>query len=167
MTGCLCVRGYVPVCLCVCVCVCVCSCVHVYKHAYGGHVACTLHIVVCPAEGCECMTLHVSFCRKLILPGALVWSLGLDTYFNLSPIYNFMLYKFVKISYLFRFCLQISYPAILFTMLMGFLNHGSFIFHALLPVTSKAFTLSIFLPGACIHALLPGTQRYIKPNKWG
>ena len=27
--------------------------------------------------------------------------------------------------------------------------------------TSKAFTLSVFLPGACIHAVLPGTQQFV------
>ena len=52
-----------------------------------------------------------------------------------------------------KICLQISYLAILFTMLVGFLNGGSFIIHALLPGTSKAFTLSVFLPG---------TQQYNK-----
>ena len=42
--------------------------------------------------------------------------------------------------------LQISYPTILFTMLMGFLNYGRFIIHVLLLGTSKAFTLSDSLP---------------------
>ena len=45
-----------------------------------------------------------------------------------------------------KFCFQISYPAILFTMLIGFLNHRSLIVHSLLLGTSKAFTLSVFLP---------------------
>ena len=45
---------------------------------------------------------------------------------------------FVEISCQAKFCLQI-YPAILFTMLIGFLNHGSFMVHVLLPGTSKAF----------------------------
>ena len=36
-----------------------------------------------------------------------------------------------------RYCLQISYPAILYAMLMGFLNRESVIVHALLPGTSK------------------------------
>ena len=35
---------------------------------------------------------------------------------------------FVKISYQARVYLQISYPAILFTMLMGCLNHGVLLF---------------------------------------
>ena len=93
----------------------------------------------------------------VILPGACVWSL--DTYFNLSPIYHFYV-LFIEISHQASFCLQISYPAILFTVLMGFLNHGSFIVHVLLPGTSKAFTLSVIMPGARVHVLLPGTQRY-------
>ena len=54
-----------------------------------------------------------------------------------------------------------QYPAILFTMPMGFLNHGSFIIHILLPGTSKAFTLSVFLPGACFYIVLPGTLRFV------
>ena len=103
--------------------------------------------------------MYASFCQELIiLPGTCIWSL--DTYFNLFIIYNLYV-SFVKLSYQARFCLQISYPEILFTMLMGFLNGGSFIVHALLPVTSKVFTLSAFLPGAHwhIHVLLLGTQR--------
>ena len=43
---------------------------------------------------------------------------------------------------------------------MGFLNCGSFIVHALLPGTSKAFTMSVFLPGAHIYVILLGTQQY-------
>ena len=54
---------------------------------------------------------------------ASIWSH--DTYFNLSP--NYHLYVlFVEISYQARSRLQISYPAILLTMLIGFLNCGSF-----------------------------------------
>ena len=83
---------------------------------------------------------------------------------------KFIIFKvlFVIFSYKARFCLQMSYPAILFTMLMGFLNRGSFIIHALLPGTSKvgvfsmAFTLSVFLLGAHIHILLPGTEWYVQ-----
>ena len=102
---------------------------------------------------------HTSFCRDLIvLPGA--------CYFNLSSIYNLYV-LFVKISYQARFCLQISYPAILFKMLMGCLNRGSFISHILLPGTSKAFTLSVFLSGTRVYIVLPGTQRYVKwISKW-
>ena len=48
---------------------------------------------------------------------------------------------------------------ILFTMLMRISIHGSFIVHALLPGTSKAFTLSVFLKGR-VHILLPGTQQF-------
>ena len=47
--------------------------------------------------------------------GGCVWSL--DTYFNPAPI-DHLYVLFVEISYQARFCLQISYPAILFTMLM-------------------------------------------------
>ena len=71
------------------------------------------------------------------------------------------MFSFNEISYQAKFCLQISHPAILFTMLMGFLNHGNFIVDALLPGTSKAFTLSVFLPGTHIYILLPGTQRNV------
>ena len=74
-------------------------------------------------------------------------------YFNLSQIYHLYV-LFVKILYQARFCLQVSYPAIWFTMLMGFLDCGSFIVHALLAGTSKAFTLSVFLPGVRICILL-------------
>ena len=73
---------------------------------------------------------------------------------------------FVEISYQARFCLQISYPAIWFTMLMWFFNCGSFIVHALLPGTSKVFTLSVFLPGARIHIFLPGMQHYLRLGLW-
>ena len=80
----------------------------------------------------------------IVLSGACVWSL--DIYFNLSPIYHLYV-LFVKISYQARFYLQISYPAILFTMLRGFLNHGSYIIHVLMPGTSKVFTVSAFPVG--------------------
>ena len=63
---------------------------------------------------------------------------------------------YVTISYHARFCLQTLYPEILFTMLKGFWNCGSFIGHSLLLRTSKAFTLSVFLPGTHV---LPGTRR--------
>ena len=79
----------------------------------------------------------------------------LDTYFNLLPIYHFY-YSFVEISYQARFCLQISYPVIVFTMLMGFLYRGRFIVYVLLPGTSKAFTLSIFLAGRARSHCSPG-----------
>ena len=100
------------------------------------------YFVGCLAGGRE----HIaSCCRELIvLPGACVYSL--DTYFNLSPL-NHLYVLLVIISYQARFCLQISYPAILFTMLMGFLNRGSFIIHILLLGTSNAFTLSVFPAG--------------------
>ena len=101
----------------------------------------------------------MSFCREfIILPDAHIKSF--DTYFNLSPIYNLYV-LFVKISYQARFCLQISYHASLFTMLIGFLNCGSFIIHALLPGISRACTLSVFLLAACVHVLLPGTRRFV------
>ena len=66
---------------------------------------------------------------------------------------------FVESSYQSRFCLQISYPAILFTMLMRFLNCGSSIFHILLPGTSKSVHIVSFPAGACVHVFLPGIQR--------
>ena len=53
-----------------------------------------------------------------VLLGACVWSL--DTSFNLLPIYHLHV-LYVEISYEERFCLQI-YPAILVTMVMGFLT---------------------------------------------
>ena len=56
--------------------------------------------------------------------------LSLDTYFNLSPSYHLYV-LFVEISDHVRFCLQISYSAILFTMIMEFVNYGSFIVYVL------------------------------------
>ena len=83
-----------------------------------------------------------------------------DTCFTLSLIYhNFVYVLLVWISYQARFGLKISYPAIVFTMVIGLLNCGSFIVHILLLGTSKVFTLSVFLPCACVHVLLPGTGR--------
>ena len=80
-----------------------------------------------------------------------------DTCFTLSLIYNLYV-LFVWSSYQARFGLKISYPAIVFTMVIGLLNCGSFIVHILLLGTSKVFTLSVFLPCACVHVLLPGTR---------
>ena len=105
------------------------------------------------------MNVHV------ILPGThccarhMHW--GLDTYFNLSSIFITYMFYLSKFHTKQEFGLQISYPAILFTMLLGILNCGSFIVRALLPGTSTAFTLPVFLLGARIHVLLPGIQRYI------
>ena len=79
-----------------------------------------------------------------------------DTCFTLSLICHLYV-LFVRISYQARFGLKISYPAIVFTMVIGLLNCGSFIVHILLLGTSKVFTLSVFLPCACVHVLLPGT----------
>ena len=67
---------------------------------------------------------HAPFCRKLIvLPGACICSLV--TYFNLLSI-NHLYVLFVEISYQARLCLQISYPAISVTMLIGFLKSWEF-----------------------------------------
>ena len=81
------------------------------------------------------------FCK-----GTCVWSL--DTYFKLSPIYHlygmFYLYMFICWNVIPRKILSsniISYK-FEFTMLVGFLNCVKFIVHALLPGTSKAFTVS-------------------------
>ena len=82
-----------------------------------------------------------------------------DTCFTLSLIYHLYV-LFVWISYQARFGLKISYPAIVFTMVIGLLNCGSFIVHILLLGTSKVFTLSVFLPCACVHVLLPGTRSW-------
>ena len=30
---------------------------------------------------------------------------------------------------------------------------------------ARAFTLSVFLPGAHVHVILPGTRRYVKDDK--
>ena len=81
----------------------------------------------------------------------------------LQPIANlsFVCSIFSEFSYQNRFCLQISHPAILFTMLKGFLNCGRFIFHILLLGTRKAFTFSVFLPEASVHIVLLGTQQII------
>ena len=64
-------------------------------------------------------------------------------------------------SYQARFCLRISYPAILFTMLMEFLNRGSFIVRALSAGNKQSVHIVSFpLLGARIHILLPGTRQY-------
>ena len=84
-----------------------------------------------------------------------------DTCFTLSLIYHLYV-LFVWISYQARFGLKISYPAIVFTMVIGLLNCGSFIVHILLLGTSKVFTLSVFQPCACVHVLQPGTR--LSPN---
>ena len=81
-----------------------------------------------------------------------------DTCFTLSLIYHLYV-LFLWISYQARLGLKI-YPAIVFTMVIGLLNWGSFIVHIVLLGTSKVFTLSVFLPCACVHVLLPGTRRY-------
>ena len=98
----------------------------------------------------------------VVLPGAYIWRF--DSYFNLSPMYH------LYVSYLSKFHSKlskilssnvISCKSLLFTMQLGFFNRGSFIVHALLPGTSKAFTLLVFLPGA--HAFMSccwGTWRY-------
>ena len=66
--------------------------------------------------------MHASFCQELIvLPGTCVWCFVTYMYFNLSPIYHLCI-LFVEISYQARFCLQISCPAVLCIMLMGFLK---------------------------------------------
>ena len=111
------------------------------------------NIVGCPAEQCErmhCFAGNSLFCQAHAFEGWTPTS-------NPSPNYHLNV-LFVTISYPAWFCLQISFPAIFFTMLVGILNRGSFIINALLPGTSKAFTLSVFLPGACVLVLLPGTQ---------
>ena len=108
---------------------------------------------------------HTSSCARqndvnahVILPGAHRSARHMrrtfDTCFTLSLIYHLYV-LFVWISYQARFGLKISYPAIV-------LNCGSFIVHILLLGTSKVFTLSVFLPCACVHDLLPGTQRHVK-----
>ena len=90
------------------------------------------------------------FCRALIvLPGACVWNL--DTYFNLSPIYQLYTCFICRNFKPGKILSSISYPAILFILAMGFLNRGGFIIHTLLQETSKSWTLSLFLPGTCIQ----------------
>ena len=69
--------------------------------------------------------------------------LSLDTYFTLLPVY-YLYVLFDEISYQTRFCLQILYPAILFTKLMRFLNCGSFIVDILLPGTMKVNNIVSF-----------------------
>ena len=115
---------------------------------------------------------YISSCARqndvnahIILPGAHRSARHMrrtfDTCFTLSLIYH-MYVLFVWISYQARFGVKISYPVIVFTMVIGLLNCGSFIVHILLLGTSKVFTLSVFLPCACVHVLLPGTQRFVK-----
>ena len=60
----------------------------------------------------------------IVLPSTCLWSL--DTYFNVSPFYH-MYVLFVKISYQARFCLQISYSAILFKIASGIFKSWEFL----------------------------------------
>ena len=78
--------------------------------------------------------------------GISLFCMQLKSWYLLQPITNlsFVCFYLSKFHTKQDFCLQISYPAILFTMLMGFLNCESFIIDAL-------------LPGAHIHIFLPGT----------
>ena len=64
-----------------------------------------------------------------------------DTCFTLSLIYHLYV-LFVWISYQARFGLKISYPAIVFTMVIGLLNCGSVIVHILLLGTSSLHIVS-------------------------
>ena len=94
-----------------------------------------IHFIRCLAQQRECT--H-RFARNSMFCQAYVRILlSLDTYFKLSPIYHSYI-LFVRNLYHARFSLQV-YPAILITMLIGFLNHGSFMVHIHLPGTSKAF----------------------------
>ena len=111
----------------------------------------TKHFVGCPAERHECtcrFARNSSFCQTIA---------------NLSIV------LLVEILYQAKFCLQISHPAILFSMQIEFLSRQNFIVHILLPGTCKAFTLSVFLPGARFHVVLPGirfvTFQYNKSHK--
>ena len=74
--------------------------------------------------------MHVSFWPGTTCNGS-ARHMRLKSWHLLQPITNlsFVYILFVEISYQARFCLQISYPAIVFTMLMGFLNRGNFIIH--------------------------------------
>ena len=99
-------------------------------------------------------------CRKTgalmvltVLPGTCVWSL--DTYFNLSPIYHLYV-LFVEISYQARFVFKNH------TLQFIYIAHRIYksweFYHSRLSTeTSKVFTVSVFLLGAHVHVLLPGT----------
>ena len=91
-----------------------------------------------------------------------------DTCFTISLLYHLYV-LFVWISYQARFGLKISYPAIVFTMVLGLLNCGSFIVHILLLGTeAKSSHCQFFcMPCACVHVLLPGTRRYNRTGGGG
>ena len=78
----------------------------------------------------------------------------------LSPIYNcvcFICRNFIPSKIL---SLNIISRNSIYNANGIFEYHGSFVVYALLPGTSKAFTLSLlFLLGAHVHVLLPGTRR--------
>ena len=79
------------------------------------------HIVGCPAERRERLrpfALNSSFCKAHAFE-------VLTRTSSYHQIY-YLCVLFVTISHQGRFCLQVSYPAILFKMQMGFLNRGSF-----------------------------------------
>ena len=107
------------------------------------------HIVGCLAEWRKCMhhfARNSSFCQahafEVLTPTS--------TYCQF-----FICKKFIPSKTL------SSNPAILCTMLIGFLNPGSLSFLSFCrEQVFKAFTLSVFLTGAHICVLLLGTQRY-------
>ena len=98
------------------------------------------------------MWMHM--CRSARCMHLKSWHLPQNIWVNFPTYPHTIYHLYVYVSKLWyhyqaRFCLLISYPAILFTMLMGFLNRGSLSFTCiLLPWTNKAFTFSIFLRGA-------------------
>ena len=76
------------------------------------------------------------------------WHMHFQSWHLLQSIANLSFVCFIRQNFIpSESCLLVSYPAMLFTMLMGFLNRGSVIVHGHLPGTSKVFTLSAFLPG--------------------
>ena len=106
-------------------------------------------IVVCPAEGCDCAHRSAGnalFCQAHTF---ILWHL-LQSVAKLSFVClicrNFTPNKFLSWNII---SCNFIYNA---NTVIGFLNRGSFIVHPLLPGRSKAFMLSVFLPG---------TRRYV------
>ena len=101
----------------------------------------------------------------LFLSGGELSSWGV-VHFNTSPIYHLYV-LFVENSYQARFCLEIYHPAILFTMLLGLLNRGSFIVHIHLPGGGGGKEQSVHIvsfPAGCTHSHhSPGTRWSFRP----
>ena len=145
--------------MCVCVCVLILQVKHVLHYAV---IAVCMNIQSTEPNDVSPYARQKDMKAHIILPGTCIEVLTptcTSTYRQFIICMSYL----SKFHYQARFCLQISYPAISITVLIGFLNCGSFIVYTLLSWTSKVFTLSVFLPGTHVHVVLLGTQLCILP----